>query len=194
MYRSVIKPVIDWIGALILLTITSPLLIVVALVIYMIDGSPVLFLQARSGKNMKRFYLIKLRTLLPSEGANLSMNHRKTTVTGRFLRRSAIDEMPQLLNILMGHMSFIGPRPLPVEYDSKYKDSEKTRFLVQPGITGWAQINGRNNISWDERFRLDGWYVANYNCLVDLKILWVTIGQLIKHQDDKSMPVFEGTN
>ena len=145
-YRELIKPAFDRTTALVLLTMTLPFLGVLAVLIYLMDGSPVLFVQSRTGKNMKPFNLLKFRTLKPSKDEDLSLAHRTMTTWGPFLRKTGIDELPQLFNILKGDMSFVGPRPLPVAYDKAYTDEQKSRFLVKPGITGWAQVNGRNNI------------------------------------------------
>ncbi len=194
MYRNVIKPSLDRILAVILMVVLAPFLGLLALIIFIIDGSPVFFIQYRSGIKMKCFRLYKFRTLVPLENSDLSMKNRHYTRTGRALRKTGIDELPQLWNIIKGEMSFVGPRPMPVEYNEKYNERYRKRFRVMPGITGWAQVAGRNLISWDERFNLDVWYVEHQSFLLDIKICLETIGQLLKFQSEHVMPVFNGSN
>ncbi|MDZ7605065.1 MAG: sugar transferase [Cyclobacteriaceae bacterium] len=194
MYRKFIKPSFDRILAVILMVVLAPFLVLVVLIIFIIDGSPVFFIQNRSGIGMKCFRMYKFRTLAPLENSDLSMKNRQFTKTGRSLRKTGIDELPQLLNILKGEMSFVGPRPMPVEYVVKYNDRQRERFEVMPGITGWAQVAGRNQISWSERFKLDIWYVGNQSFLLDVKICLMTMVQIVKLQPEHTMPVFNGSN
>jgi lipopolysaccharide/colanic/teichoic acid biosynthesis glycosyltransferase len=194
MYRNFIKPSLDRILAVILMVVFAPFLVLLVLIIFIIDGSPVFFIQYRSGIRMNCFRLYKFRTLVPLENSDLSMKNRHYTRTGRMLRKTGIDELPQLWNILKGEMSFIGPRPMPIEYNQKYSDEQRKRFQVMPGITGWAQVVGRNHITWDERFKLDAWYIEHQSFLLDVKICLKTIGQLLKFQPEHIMPVFNGSN
>lgn len=194
MYRKVIKPLFDRILAVILMVVLAPFLVLLGLIILIIDGSPVLFVQYRSGISMKCFLLYKFRTLVPSENSDLSMKNRHYTRTGRTLRVMGIDELPQLWNVIKGEMSFVGPRPMPIEYNAKYSDVQRKRFLVKPGITGWAQEVGRNQITWNERFKLDAWYVEHQSFLLDVKICVKTIGHLLKFHPEHAMPVFNGSN
>jgi len=194
MYRNVIKPSFDRILAVILIVALAPFLGLVTLLIFIFDGRPVFFQQLRSGIRMKSFRLYKFRTLVPLENSGLSMSHRQFTKTGRMLRKTGIDELPQLWNIIKGEMSFVGPRPMPVEYNEYYSDEQRERFQVMPGITGWAQLVSRNQISWRERFILDVWYVEHQSFFLDLKICFLTIGQIIKFQPEQVFPVFNGLN
>ncbi len=134
-------------------------------------GRPVLFTQLRAGKGGKPFRLLKFRTMRSGPGSDLE----RTTRLGKFLRASSLDELPQLLHVLSGKMSLVGPRPLPVEYLPRYSPFQSRRHAVRPGITGWAQVNGRNAISWERKFELDVWYVDNRTLLLDLKILFMTL-------------------
>jgi lipopolysaccharide/colanic/teichoic acid biosynthesis glycosyltransferase len=160
-----------------LLVALAPVLILVAALIRLSMGRPILFVQPRPGKWGKVFHLIKFRTM----SAELSENPRSTdesqrvTALGRILRRTSLDELPQLWNVLRGDMSLVGPRPLLVEYLPLYSDQQNRRHEVRPGITGWAQVNGRNAISWEDKFRLDVWYVDNQSIALDLRILACTL-------------------
>jgi lipopolysaccharide/colanic/teichoic acid biosynthesis glycosyltransferase len=194
MYRNFIKPSLDRILAVILMVVFAPFLVLLVLIIFSIDGPPVFFIQYRSGISMKGFRMYKFRTLVPLENSDLSMKNRHYTRTGRMLRVIGVDELPQLWNIIKGEMSFIGPRPMPIEYNQKYSDEQRKRFQVMPGITGWAQVVGRNHITWDERFKLDAWYIEHQSFLLDVKICLKTIGQLLKFQPEHIMPVFNGSN
>jgi lipopolysaccharide/colanic/teichoic acid biosynthesis glycosyltransferase len=177
-----IKRVLDILGAAIGLIVFSPILIVISLMIRRDMGSPVLFRQTRPGRHGKPFQMIKFRTMrdaIDSYGRPLPDAERLTKL-GRFLRSSSIDELPELWNVLKGEMSLVGPRPLLMEYLPLYSEEQARRHEVRPGVTGWAQVNGRNAISWDEKFALDLWYVDNRSLWLDLKIIWQTIRKVIK--------------
>jgi len=159
-----------------LLVLISPLLIIISILIKYKLGSPVLFKQLRPGQNGKPFLIIKFRTmenLTDSFGNQLSDNERLTSF-GKFLRSSSIDELPELWNVFKGEMSLVGPRPLLMEYLPLYTKNQARRHAVKPGITGWAQINGRNSVSWEEKLEMDVWYVDNKSFSLDLKILFLT--------------------
>jgi lipopolysaccharide/colanic/teichoic acid biosynthesis glycosyltransferase len=177
-----LKQVCDRIFALLLLILVSPIISIVALLIYLEMGSPIFFHQPRPGKNARIFHFYKFRTMSNAMDAhgNLLPDAQRITALGMFLRKSSIDELPQLLNVLKGDMSFVGPRPLLVRYLDRYTSEQARRHLVSPGITGWAQVSGRNSLPWDEKFRLDVWYVEHWNLLLDLKILFLTIFKVIR--------------
>lgn len=186
-------------GALLLAIL--PLLVVSALGILVTMGRPVFFKQDRAGLRGSIFKLHKLRTMQnasPGDEANLSASSRITPLGG-FLRRYSIDELPQLWNVLKGDMSLVGPRPLLVEYLPLYSPEQARRHEVRPGLTGWAQVNGRNAISWEQKFALDVWYVDNRSLALDIRILWLTFRRLLKHNDvnataQATMPKFKGSS
>ena len=199
MYSNYIKRHFDFLVAWILLIILGPLWFLISLSLFLSQGKTILFFQERTGKNGIRFRLIKFRTLMSTHSPDLSLENRKFTPLGRFLRKTGLDELPQLVNIIKGHMSFVGPRPMPIKYESKYSDQQLDRFTVKPGLTGYAQINGRNNISWKTRFKMDSWYVKNQSFRLDLKIFLITVFQfssqlLFSKEQDRNMPVFNGSN
>ena len=176
-----------------------PWLVLIFILLFITQGSPVFYIQVRSGNNKRKFKLYKFRTLVPSPSDNLSMENRNFTFFGNMMRKSGLDELPQLINILIGEMSFVGPRPMPIEYESKYNEVQIIRFRVKPVITGWAQIHGKNDISWDQRFDFDLWYVNNISLLLDIKISWMTIIQFISsifspNKKHVEMEVFNGPN
>ncbi len=180
MYRQV-KRALDFFSAAMALIALSPLMLVVSAAILMCDDGPVFFRQERPGKNCKVFTVYKFRTMKTQtveNGVELSDMERMTKV-GKILRALSIDELPQLINVLKGEMSFIGPRPLLTEYIDRYNDYQMRRHEVLPGITGWAQVNGRNEITWDERFDLDVWYVDNMSLFLDFKIVFKTIYNIL---------------
>jgi undecaprenyl phosphate N,N'-diacetylbacillosamine 1-phosphate transferase len=188
MYCDYFKGAIDKVFALILLIIFSPLLIVAAIFISITMGRPILFRQIRPGKDEKIFTIYKFRTMneKKDEDGKLLDDHLRLTGIGKFIRSTSLDELPQLFNVLKGEMSFIGPRPLLVEYLTLYNEEQKKRHLVKPGITGWAQVNGRNAISWQKKFELDVWYVEHCSLITDLKIVWMTLLKLIQRSDISS--------
>lgn len=170
--------------AAIALAILSPVLLVVAIAIYIRMGSPVVFAQPRPGKNGRIFIFYKFRTMTSdrdSEG-NLLPDEQRLTAFGQFLRQTSLDELPQLWNVLKGDMSVVGPRPLMVEYLTRYSPEQARRHDVKPGITGWAQINGRNIITWEEKFKLDIWYVEHWNLWLDWQILLQTVWKVLQKE------------
>ena len=197
-----VKVVSDRVIAALLLLLFSPILIVVAIILRIRMGSPIVFTQARPGKNSQIFTVYKFRTMTSdcdAEG-NLLSDEARLIPLGQFLRKASLDELPQLWNVLMGDMSFVGPRPLLVRYLERYNTEQARRHDVQPGITGWAQVNGRNAVSWDEKFRLDLWYVDHWSLWLDLKILLLTVKKVFKQEgisqsaDVVAMPEFLGND
>ena len=166
------------------LIIASPLLIIVAVLAKMSLGSPVLFRQQRPGVGGKPFILYKFRTMTDEQdaGGNLLPDDKRLTQLGRFLRSTSLDELPELLNVLKGDMSLVGPRPLLMQYLGRYTPEQARRHEVKPGITGWAQVNGRNAITWEEKFKLDVWYVDNWSFWLDLKIIALTLWKIVKRE------------
>ena len=198
--RGKVKRVFDIFWAGIGLVLTLPLLIVIALVVGVRIGRPVFFRQNRPGLHGKVFQLLKFRTMsfaLDAQGGLLPDRQRLTRF-GNFLRSTSLDELPELLNVLRGDMSLVGPRPLLLEYVSLYTPEQARRHCVRPGITGWAQVNGRNAISWEEKFKLDVWYVDHHTLRLDLKILVLTVVQVFARKDisaagHATMPEFTGS-
>lgn len=183
MYK-VFKRVLDFVGAFLLLIIASPFMVIAALAIKISDGGKIIFTQERPGKDCKIFNVYKFRTMsekFSENGRTLSDMERMTKV-GRFLRKTSIDELPQLFNILKGEMSFIGPRPLLVRYLPYYTKEQNRRHEVTPGISGWAQVNGRNAVSWEKRFEMDVWYVENMSFLLDMRIVFLTIKKVFARE------------
>ena len=180
-----IKRGIDFILALVGLILASPVLLIVAILVLMKLGSPIFFRQARVGLNGEIFEMIKFRTMKDAYDANgqpLPDSERLTSF-GQFLRKTSLDELPELINVLKGDMSLVGPRPLLVEYLPLYSEEQMRRHNVRPGITGYAQVNGRNNISWAKKFELDIYYVNHFSLYLDIKILWQTVVKVIKQAD-----------
>ena len=179
------KRKLDFFGSLFGLIFLSPALLLVAGLIWRQMGVPVLFQQTRPGLHGKPFQMIKFRTMRNAVDAqgNVLPDAQRLTPLGRFLRSSSLDELPELWNVLKGEMSLVGPRPLLMEYLPLYSDEQARRHEVRPGITGWAQVNGRNAISWEEKFALDVWYIDNRSLWLDLKIIWLTILKVIKRDD-----------
>ena len=176
------KRIIDLVLSLMALVALGPLLLILALIIRMQLGSPVLFKQVRPGIGGNPFRLVKFRTMTDykdADGALLPDSERLPTF-GRFLRASSLDEVPELWNVLKGDMSLVGPRPLLMEYLDLYTPEQIRRHDVRPGITGWAQVNGRNALSWDDKFALDVWYVENQSLLLDVKILIMTLVKVVR--------------
>lgn len=175
--RYRIKRCMDILLSTFLLIIFSPIMLLIAILVYINLGSPVIFKQLRPGLHGKPFYIYKFRTMkdLRDENGNLLPDEQRLTRFGAFLRSTSLDELPELINVLKGDMSLVGPRPLLMEYLPFYTEREKLRHSVKPGITGWAQINGRNLLSWNERLEMDVWYVENWSILLDIKILFLTV-------------------
>lgn len=184
-YKRIFKRPLDFILALFALIFLSPLLLILALLVKQRLGKPLLFKQQRPGLNEKLFTLYKFRTMTDQrDGAgNLLPSNLRTTAFGNLLRKTSLDELPELVNIVKGEMSLIGPRPLLAEYLPYYTEEEKKRHTMRPGLTGLAQVNGRNFLSWEERFKLDNNYIKNCNFILDCKILWKTLTQVIKGKD-----------
>ena len=189
MYVFCIKRLFDFIISLLVLAITSPLIIVI---IAILSSSKkkygIIFTQDRPGKETKVFKIIKFKTMneMRDENGNLLHDKYRLTKIGKFLRSTSLDELPQLINVLKGDMSLVGPRPLLEKYLPLYNQRQACRHNVRPGITGWTQINGRNNLSWQEKFELDVWYIENISFHLDMKILWVTLIRVIQRKDINS--------
>lgn len=195
------KRLFDFLLSLVLLVILAPVLLFIAVVVRWRLGSPVLFKQVRPGWQSKYFTVIKYRTMrnLKNQAGTLLPDNERLTPLGRFLRKTSLDELPQLFNVLKGEMSFVGPRPLLIDYLSLYNQRQARRHEVKPGITGWAQINGRNAISWSEKLELDVWYIEHQSLYLDLKILCMTIKNVLKRSDinqgiNITMEKFNGLN
>ncbi|PHJ65949.1 UDP-galactose phosphate transferase [Nostoc linckia z18] len=185
-YSRVIKSILDRVVGAIALIFVAPLLLGVAIAIYLRMGSPVVFIQPRPGKNARIFNFYKFRTMTNECDAqgNLLADEKRLTALGKFLRQTSLDELPQLWNVLKGDMSFVGPRPLLVKYLDLYTPQQARRHEVKPGITGWAQVNGRRTLDrfWDKKFELDVWYIDRWSLWLDLKILLMTVWQVIQRK------------
>lgn len=182
MYHRCGQRLLDLVLTLLGLIVLGPVLLVVALLVRKKIGTPVFFHQQRLGKDGQPFAVIKFRTMTDArdaDGALLPDDQRMTRVGG-LLRRTSLDELPELLNVLRGEMSLVGPRPLFVRYAERYTSEQMRRHAVRPGLTGWAQVNGRNAIAWEEKFAYDLWYVAHQSFLLDLKIICLTVGQVLR--------------
>ena len=180
--QKFIKRAIDILGSFLGGLLIFPILIIIAILIRVKLGSPIFFTQDRVGKDGKVFKIVKFRTMLEAYdkfGEPLS-DKKRVTSFGNFLRSTSLDELPELINVLKGDMSLVGPRPLLVEYIDLYSKEQFRRHEVRPGMTGWAQVNGRNNLNWDEKFKMDVEYVDNVNLLLDIKILFLTIFKVLK--------------
>ncbi|MGX7595073.1 sugar transferase [Planococcus plakortidis] len=178
------KRLFDFIVSLIALIVLSPVILITALLIRSKIGSPVVFKQKRPGRDESSFYVFKFRSMTDerdSKGELLPDNVRLTSF-GKVMRKLSLDELPQLINVLKGDMSFVGPRPLLMEYLDLYDERQKKRHDVRPGITGWAQVNGRNAISWEQKFEYDVWYVENRSFWLDIKILFMTVMKVFKSE------------
>jgi lipopolysaccharide/colanic/teichoic acid biosynthesis glycosyltransferase len=184
MYKNIIKPVFDFLTALILLLLLSPLFLVAFIGLFLANSGKPFFVQVRPGLNGRLFKIIKFKTMNDRKSAdgNLLPDAERLTKIGSFVRKTSLDELPQLLNVLKGDMSLIGPRPLLVSYLHLYSDFQNRRHEVKPGITGWAQVNGRNAISWDKKFELDVYYVDHQSFALDFKILLLTIQKVVKSE------------
>ncbi len=178
----IMKRAMDLFLSAVILAVLSPILIIVILMIYIAEGTPVFFLHERPGKDGEPFYLVKFRSMKVARDQNgaLLPDGDRITKFGHFLRKTSIDELPELFNVLRGDMSLVGPRPLLMQYLERYSDTQFRRHEMLPGITGWAQINGRNAISWDEKFKLDLWYIDHWSLWLDIKILFLTIWKVLK--------------
>lgn len=195
------KRLFDLIVSIITLLVLVVLIFLLSVVIRIKLGSPILFQQIRPGLHGQPFRMVKFRTMTNTRGAdgNLLTDAERLTTFGRFLRASSLDELPELWNVLKGDMSLVGPRPLLLEYLPLYSAEQARRHNVRPGITGWAQVNGRNALSWEEKFRLDVWYVDNRTLWLDIKILWLTVRKVLVREGisadgEATMSKFTGTN
>jgi len=195
------KRVFDLLVAFFVLIVLFPIILLVAFSIRLKLGSPIFFYQQRPGLNGDLFQMVKFRTMrdISDVDGNLLSDSARLTSFGKFLRSTSLDELPELWNVLKGDMSLVGPRPLLIEYLPLYNKQQAQRHDIKPGVTGWAQVNGRNAISWEQKFELDIWYVKNHNMLLDLKILWMTIFKVFKRagisQDNEvTMNKFRGSD
>lgn len=184
MYKLFFKRLIDIICSLVGLIVFSPILVIVALLVRINLGSPIFFTQNRLGKNGKEFKMIKFRTMKDAvdKFGEVLPDEQRLTRFGKILRSTSLDELPELINVLKGDMTLVGPRPLLVEYKELYSERQFRRHETSPGITGWAQVNGRNSISWSEKLSLDVEYVENFNLLLDMKILFMTVFKVFKKE------------
>ena len=202
MYKRYIKRLFDVFVAVVALLLVGWLLVLVAVFLHFANkGAGTFFLQDRPGKDGRIFRIVKFKTMTDERDVegNLLPDGQRLTKVGKFVRSTSIDELPQLLNVLKGDMSLIGPRPLLVQYLPLYTPEQARRHEVRPGITGWAQVHGRNAISWRETFKLDVWYVDHCTLMTDLKVLWLTVVNVLKRKDINSatsatMEAFDGTN
>lgn len=200
-FESIIKRLFDILCALGGLIVLSPIFIICAVLIRIKLGSPVFFRQRRIGKGNKEFEIIKFRTMKDAfdKNGNALPDDQRMTKLGGILRSLSLDELPELINILKGDMSLIGPRPLLVQYLPLYNERQIKRHDVTPGLTGWAQINGRNSLTWNEKFELDVWYVENWNLILDIKIFFMTFYKVFKREGisqegQATMEFFNGNN
>ncbi|WP_364144548.1 sugar transferase [Paenibacillus sp. LPE1-1-1.1] len=194
------KRMFDLIISCLLLLVLSPVIAITAILVRFKLGSPILFKQQRPGLHGVPFYVYKFRTMTSEKDSlgNLLPDHLRLTAFGSLMRKSSLDELLQLVNVIKGELSLIGPRPLLMEYLPLYNEQQAKRHLVRPGITGWAQIHGRNAVSWEARFEHDVWYVENQSFLLDIKILLLTVKKVLKSEgvsngNHVTMPVFQGT-
>lgn len=200
MYRKFFKRFFDFLFSLFFLIILSPFLVLITILVMKKIGRPVIFTQERPGRNGLIFRIYKFRSMTDARDQNgqLLPDHKRITKFGGFLRKYSLDELPELINVLKGEMSMTGPRPLLKEYLPLYSAEQARRHEVLPGITGWAQINGRNAITWEEKFKLDVYYVDNVSLLLDMNILVITIYKVISREginsgDNETMPMFRGS-
>ena len=187
--------------AILIFLILLPIILLISLLVILDLGKPIFFTQKRSGLHGRAFYLYKFRSMkniFDLNGGSLPDEDR-LFFFGRLLRKTSLDELPSLINIIKGDMNFIGPRPLLLEYNDMYSNFQKKRISIKPGITGWAQVNGRNSISWEEKFNLDIWYIENKTLILDIKIIFLTFYKVISlseinTKENKQMPKFKGSN
>lgn len=201
MYKNTLKRIFDFTIAFVGLMVLSPIFIVVIIGLYIANQGKPFFFQSRPGLNERIFRIIKFKTMNDKKDAdgNLLPDSERLTLVGAFVRKTSLDELPQLINVLKGDMSLIGPRPLLPQYLSLYSTEQKRRHLVRPGITGWAQVNGRNAISWNKKFQLDVWYVDNISLNLDTKIFFKTIKKVfvregIAAEGQATTEAFNGSN
>ena len=184
MYRHFIKPAFDFIFALLFLVLSLPIILFPIILLAVANRGKIFFIQPRPGLHGKIFHVIKFKTMNDKKDKQGSLlpDEKRLTNIGKFIRATSLDEIPQLVNVIKGDMSFVGPRPLLVEYLSLYNKKQMRRHEVKPGITGWAQVNGRNTISWKQKFEYDVWYVENQNFLLDIKIIFLTMLKVFKSE------------
>ena len=184
MYKLYIKPLFDFLIAFTGLVIVSPVFLMITVLLFFANQGKPFFIQPRPGKNCKVFNIIKFKTMNDKKDAEQKLLHdsERLTIIGKFVRKTSLDEIPQLINVIKGDMSLVGPRPLLTGYVHLYNDFQNRRHEVKPGITGWAQVNGRNAISWDEKFAYDVWYVDHHSFKVDMIIMYKTILKVIKKE------------
>ena len=201
MYQTLFKPVFDFLAAFFGLLLLFPLFIIITIGLFIANQGKPFFFQQRPGKSGKIFRIVKFKTMndRKDDTGNLLPDADRLTTVGRFVRKTSLDELPQLINVLKGDMSLIGPRPLLTHYLHLYSEFQNRRHEVKPGITGWAQVNGRNAISWDQKFEYDVWYVDHLSFLLDCKIVWRTIKKVIIREGISSdtsvtMEPFKGNN
>ncbi|MEZ4855961.1 MAG: sugar transferase [Gelidibacter sp.] len=201
LYLKFFKPFLDFILALTGFIILFPVFLIVMLILMIVNGGKPFFFQERPGKNERIFKIIKFKTMNDKKDKNgtLLSADLRLTKAGLFFRKYSLDEIPQLINVIKGDMSLIGPRPLHVRYLPLYNETQKLRHTIKPGITGWAQVNGRNAISWEQKFEFDVWYVKQLSFLLDLKILCLTVIKIFKKEgiysvENDIVPDFTGTN
>ncbi len=196
----IIKRLFDFVSAIVALLLLSPIFLIVVLCLIVVNKGKPFFFQERPGKNERTFKIVKFKTMrdLDPNAKKDIHNLNRVTKMGHFIRKYSLDEIPQLINVIKGDMSIVGPRPLLVHYLPLYNEFQKQRHHVRPGITGWAQVKGRNSISWEKKFELDVWYVNNQSFVLDLKIIFLTIKRLIipegiNSSEGMNMPEFTGT-
>ncbi len=201
MYRSFFKRVLDLIVAVIGFIVISPIFLMITLLLFLANKGKPFFFQLRPGKNERIFKIVKFKTMTDQKdvNGNLLPDDQRLTKVGNFVRKTSLDEIPQLLNVILGNMSLIGPRPLLIQYLPLYSEIQKRRHEVRPGITGWAQVNGRNTLSWEKKFEYDVWYVDNLSFLLDIKIIFMTfkkvfISEGISAEGQATMEAFKGND
>lgn len=184
MYRNLIKPFIDFTAALAGVIILSPILVLVTAALFSANNGKPFFFQTRPGKHGRLFRIVKFKTMTDAKDAEgqLLPDAERLTAIGSFVRKTSLDEIPQLINVLKGDMSLIGPRPLLPEYLTLYSPEQARRHEVRPGITGWAQVNGRNAVSWEDKFKMDVWYADHLSFMLDIKILMMTVQKVLKSE------------
>jgi lipopolysaccharide/colanic/teichoic acid biosynthesis glycosyltransferase len=201
LYRIIFKRLVDFVTATILFVIFLPVFIILTLALFIANNGKPFFYHARPGKDARPIRVIKFKSMNDKvdETGTLLPDLKRMTKIGNFIRVTSLDELPQLLNVIVGDMSLIGPRPLLFKYLPLYSENQKKRHSVRPGITGWAQVNGRNSISWSEKFKHDVYYVENLSFKLDLKIVWLTIVKVLQREGinqskERPMLPFDGTN
>lgn len=201
MMYKIVKRLIDFISSFLGLLLLSPIFLIILVILLIVNNGKPFFFQARPGKNEKIFKIVKFKTMndYKDEKGNLLPFEKRVTKIGSFLRKSSLDEIPQLINVFLGQMSLIGPRPLLIKYLPLYNDFQRKRHNVKPGITGWAQVNGRNAISWDQKFDYDVYYVDNMSLFFDIKIFLMTIKKIliregVNSSEKVNMQEFVGNN